>query len=245
MSDFGRTIRFARQIHDELGGILKSWNGGVHFRPGGSGIAMVSLSPEKPQLGKGGFRAEELKSNFEELFRKHCVERELKRETPEKQLQSFIISEAYRNGCRMEMFGLTDGEMLFVTDEIPAYTESGDKILCDILALRMKEDKAVAVLIELKSSRMMKELVSQLEQYSQIMQQRSSEYEQLYSAVLGKEIKFSGAVEKWIIWPAPDSNAQLKCDDRQESELAEKGIGVIQYVKTDNGFDFRVGRFPG
>ena len=74
--------------------------GKVHFRPTSTGITMVGLLKDCPQLGKGGYKADKLLQKFDTEFKKHCTKKP-NRLTPEKALQSFLISSAYQNSRRL------------------------------------------------------------------------------------------------------------------------------------------------
>ena len=241
-----QVLASAGEIGAKLSGLLASQDGRVHFRPTDSGITMVGLLPGRPQRGKGGYAAEGILEGFEEKFRKHCVDIPQGRPTPEKQLQSFLIGNAYRHGRRFEaLIAGGDGsgrfeDVIFITDEIPMEA-GGRKIVCDLLALRRTRGRSIPVLIELKSRRAMTELVGQLTAYSAAMDKHAEEFVQLYSALLGEKVHFDAPTEKWLVWPGPDDRPG---PDPRQDELTAKGIGVIQYVSADSGFSFRVGPQP-
>jgi hypothetical protein len=59
-------------------------------------------------------------------------------------------------------------ELVFVTDEISLPVEGG-KIVCDALALRVDHGPSTPVLLELKTDRMLKRLVEQVEYYAALI----------------------------------------------------------------------------
>jgi len=235
-------IFYAGEIREKLNCLFISHKGKVHFRPTSSGITMVGLLSDRPQRGKGGYTANRLLKNFEMDFKSCCEDITQGRVTPEKQLQSFLISDAYLHsrkmvtlqGSRFKEDSVT--RLFFVTDEIPILTEKGKQV-CDILALRSEENCLVPVLIELKSSRLMQKLVSQLEEYSNAISKYIPKVEKLYTAILGRNISFSGPPEKWLIWPKEDA---VLSRDRHAEELASRGIRTIPY-SLDDGFKFYLG----
>lgn len=241
----GRITAQATEIRGKLSHL--SQTGTVHFRPTDDRITMVGLLPHRPQRGKGGYRADYLLDHFETEFNKYCNEIAQGRPTPEKELQSFLITQAYQHGGKLETLrpiaddSIQPTELYFVTDELAMFTPTG-KVVCDILALRRgphDPTKDIPVLIELKSARQMTELVKQLERYKVVMMEYSHHFEKLFGAILGEEIRFSDSIEKWLIWPASNS-----VRDPKEPKLAQLGIRVVQYTKNEYGFDFQIGQTP-
>lgn len=238
----GEVTKWAKRIRETLGHVLEAHGDRVHFRPGSNGVAMISLLSDRPQRGRSKLKdLGRVARNFEVLFEKHCQDIGQGRETREKALQSFLISEAYRNGRAMVSLNDASGntnepvELVFVTDEIPVPTESGE-IVCDILALRRDGRRCTPVLIELKTERLLTRLVQQVESYSALMDEFPEEFEALFSAILGEPIRFDAAAERWIVWP---SSGRLP--DPHEDELAEERIRIAGYSKVENSFSFSVG----
>lgn len=235
----------ATEIRTKLSHLSQA--GSVHFRPTAQGITMVGLLPHRPQRGKGGYHADYLLGHFKTEFHTYCDEVAHGRPTPEKELQSFLISQAYQHDRKLEILrSVADDSthatnLYFVTDELAIFTDTG-KVVCDLLTLRYDQHdatKAIPVLIELKSARHMAELIKQLAHYQTVIGTYSDHFERLFGAILGKEIHFSGPVEKWLIWPALHTGT-----DRREQELARQGIRVVQYTQNGHGFDFHIGQYP-
>lgn len=233
---------WAKRIRMTLGAITDRERGRVHFRPGSKGAAMVGLLPERPQRGKSGLtNLERVARNFDTLFALHCRDVPHGRVTREKVLQSFLISEAYRNDRRLTSINRasrrTDEpvDLTFVTDEIPLPTENG-KIVCDILALRRDGGRSTPVLIELKDSRMLTRLVEQVESYSLLMEDNREGFEKLFEAVLGEAVRFDAFVETWIVWPRAGVGREPN-----EQALAEQGIRTVCYEAVGSAYGFDVG----
>lgn len=233
---------WAGRIREQLGPVLEAHGDRVHFRPGSKGVAMVGLLPDRPQRGKSGLtKLDRVAQDFEALFAKHCRDISQGRVTGEKALQSFLISEAYRND--QKLVSLNDAsrntnepvELVFVTDEIPLPV-SGDKIVCDILALRRDGGRCTPVLIELKDKRLLMRLVEQVESYSELIDELPEAFEALYSAILGESIRFDAVAERWIVWPASERRP-----DPHEDDLAAKRIRMVGYTKVEHSFLFNVG----
>ncbi len=243
MNNFDRMTDVAHDIRRYLQDIPEYAGGRVHFRPTASGVTMVGLLPERPQRGKGGYKAEELKSAFATEFLNHCVNIDQGRPTAEKRLQSFIIGDAYRYQRLMQALQsrLPDSEdtsLYFVTDEI-SVVHDDNKIVCDILAINRRKDGIAPVLMELKSERAMSRLVEQLNNYEAIMKTYQTNFEGLFSALMGEKIRFAFSPEKWMVWPAADTSP-----DRREAELLPQGIRIVSYSESDAGFDFHIGQRP-
>lgn len=206
---------------------------------------MVGLLAARPQRGKSGLRnLEAVGRDFEALFTKHCQDVGHGRITGEKELQSFLIADAFRNGRSMRALNEASRdtndpvELIFITDELPLPLESG-KIVCDILALRRDHERSTPVLIELKDSRTLGRLVAQVDRYGALLDQHAQSFAKLFEAVLGEPIQFDGSAERWIVWPAPRSGAEPR-----EDELLERGIRCVGYRKVEGAYEFAAGRSP-
>lgn len=235
-----RTIASAKTIRSSLQQVLDAHGDRVHFRPASSGISMVGLLHEFPQLGKSGLTKrdiERLVTDFDAMFAEHCMTGPGKK-TPEKQLQSFLIRESYRNGRHMAPINEAsrDGvDLVFVTDEIALPTATGGKTVCDILALRRDGGRCRPVLIELKSERALKRLVAQVNDYAATMVDHAALFAELFSALLGEDIRFELPPEKWIVWPM-----EGKTEDPRDSQQPD--IRIVGYKPRGNAYDFRVER---
>jgi len=207
------TIGWAERIHEKLGNLQQANGHQVHFRPSATGVAMVGLTPDKPQRGKSGIQnLETLAAGFEGKFKTHCIDPVQGRDTPEKALQSFLIRNALSNGRRMKALEAAVGKgaaLRFITDELSLPDGKG-KVVCDLLALR---DDHTPVIIELKSSRDRDRLVFQLTSYARIVDGHPEEFSKLYSAVLGGPVALRRAAEKWLVWPPPAKGDRGPGDD--------------------------------
>ena len=128
--------------------------------------------------------------------------------------------------------------LYFVTDEIAVFMNE-KRVVCDLLALNRHDGRMVPVIIELKSTRDMKRLVEQLENYAAVISTYQIYFERLFSALLAEPIRFSMPVEKWLVWPSPKSGPV-----RRVEELAAQGIRVVDYAEKNNAFTFSIGARP-
>ena len=230
-----QTIEWAKQIEAELAEVRKSRLGEVHFRPTSKGVTLISLHPDRPQLGMGFKGVKNLKKKFEAKFQTHCVHRTPKRRTPEKRLQSFLIANAYRNARQLiNLEGNSGGaELFFVTDEL-SLPFDGKKIVCDIIVLQRDQP----VVIELKTQRQKKQLVKQVIDYATLVEEHQEQFCQLFSVILKRKIVLRRPCQRWIVWP------QLPGYDRdpQEESLAQLNIRVVGYAEIGRGYEFQVGK---
>ena len=236
-----RIVVCAQEIRERLSHLPALENGLVHLRPTDRGITMVGLLSHRPQRGKGGYKVDKLLRAFDVEFSKYCDKVSHGRPTPEKELQSFLISSAYKHNRTLTMLNPTEQEedIVFITDELPLHTDTG-KVVCDILAFQGNQDNGKPILIELKSAREMQRLVEQLSGYTSAMKLFYPQFEQLYSTVLGRDIRFNNSPEKWLVWPALGDRLET---DRREPELNRQGIRVVQYRgDSTKGYHFHVGR---
>lgn len=233
---------YAEEIRTHLLDQTLVKHGKVHFRPTTDGITLVCLSPDAPQLGKGGFHAQVLAANLESLYEVYCANRSPGRTTPEKKLQSYLISDAYTHSLELNVLkaaapDLASTAFCFITDELALYDQSRSKLQCDLLALLENDGMQIPVLIELKSGRYMTELIRQLEEYACLFNIYRTQLEALYSATLGQPVRFTAPPQKWIVWPYAG-----QARDPRKDELTAKGIRVVEYAPSTNGYVFRVGK---
>ena len=191
----------------------------THLRPTAKGVSLVSINELTPQI-----RARDIEEFLDVIkFDTHHKSdpEEPKRNTPEKSLQSWLISDAYKHRGRMtaieklvhdKIGASNDSEVFFVTDEIGLVAEETEKLVkCNILAVRREFKKDVGVnwtpmQMELKSSRNLTELINQLDNYGKLFENSREDFETLFSLLLSPvidgQISFGAAkLEKWIIWP--------------------------------------------
>lgn len=226
------TARCARMVREDLGALQSRERHRVWFRPSSSGFAMVGLLPEKPQLGKGYRRTAEVLGEFEAHFQEYCDGPAPGRCTPEKRLQSYLISDALSHGRCMQRI---DAELIFLTDEL-VIPSIGKQQRLDLLALRRVGSGARLALIELKSERAMAELLRQTRTYAEFLNDHVERLAELAGAILGDTVLLTEQTEKWIVWPAPKTSVP----DARNAELAKVGIRVVTYEEASNGFAFQI-----
>jgi len=256
-------IDWASRIQRELQPIIDAHGDRVHFRPSSTGVAMVGLLPSRPQRGRSGIRdLKKVTTSFEEMFARDCRDVPQGRPTPEKQLQSYLIRTALTQRRRLVPLNVgsqltpSPAELLFITDELvlpsslddnasAGDSDNNERLVCDLLALRIDAGRVCPVVIELKSSRSMSRLIEQVTRFAATVDTLQVLFAELVSTVLGEEkIMFGAPCEKWVVWPAA-GNAQ----DPREAELLQHGIRVVGYADVGitqgkpagEDFAFRVG----
>ena len=230
-----QTIVRAKDIETELANARQSRLSEVHFRPSSSAISMISLRSELPQIGKSYKNTKRLAASFEKEFHKHCIQRTLKRHTPEKELQSYLIANAYRNSREIGDLVGENGvnDLIFVTDELALPTAKG-KLVCDILAIQ----GAHPMVIELKTRRLKTQLVKQVSSYSSLLEEHLDLFSELYSVILHRRVTLRKPCRRCIVWP----HLQGHDRDPREESLASLRIRVVEYTKHHDCFKFRVGK---
>lgn len=239
-----QVIHWAERIEHDLHDLVRRLDVPVFFRPGASGISMVGLTAERPQRGKSGItNLNKLRENFDEQFLTHCTQTDQGRDTPEKQLQSFLLRSAICASAERWIAPLNEAsaktampvKLRFAVDEIPLPYKGG-KIVCDILAMRETLTGYVPAVIELKSNREMKRLIEQVTGYAALVDRHLELFRRLFSVLLRENLKLNGPCEKWIVWPMAGTET-----DPKENELTEHGIRVVGYDRDGEDFRFRVG----
>ena len=235
-----RTIYWATWAREALAPLAQEYIGRVHFRPSSTGVSVVGLSPDGPQLGdRIGKHLTCPRESIEE-----ALARKPGRTTPEKRLQSLLIASAYRRERRIEPLSAAatsagqSAELIFVTDELflPMDGSPGYGKGCDLLGIRRVSPSAfVPAQIELKSFRDTKELFIELDRYAPLINLYANLFEELFSAVLGQSVRFAGAAERWAVWPAASGEP-----DRQRTAFAGHGFRLFTYnERTPGPFEFR------
>lgn len=213
------------------------------LRPSVNSISLVSCSSWTPQLGFSGItNATVLRNKLEDLKHgKTSLERP-GRETPEKALQSWLISQALANGQKLTSIdaALNDGHSYrFVTDEISlrvsdaAQTAAdGTRVVADLLLIRTDgHGQSEIVNVELKSNRDMA-TYEQIRKFRKFMgADQLRMWRELVGIVLGSDElqwKQASAVRGIVVWPAP-AGAAAKRTKELLGEHKANDIDTICY----------------
>jgi len=186
--------------------------------------------------------------------------------TPEKAKQSYLIADALYGGKQEEVFqdqsyrkqlfrrmtaieecvgqkiGDIGSEVYFVTDELaiklPSDSEKTPRVVCDILALRVTaEGKHIPMIIELKSERAKKELLSQLKCYAEVFEVFASQFQEIYSNLLKREVTFAQQnPERWIVWPY-NKKDPVKFSQKEDNNT-DADVYIVGYDETGECLNF-------
>jgi hypothetical protein len=186
------------------------------LRPSVRGISAVSCCRDTPQLGFSDISGRKLET---------ILEKQLKppeRETPEKQLQSWLIHGALQSSGKLKALGeaLGNGEYWFVSDEIALRTASNQKLVADMLTVRVHQRKACLVNIELKSGRQM-ETFRQVVSFRAVLEHPSLQpvWKRFAEVMIGAEFQWdpSPLTNGLVIWPArKDGSKKAFADEKRK-----------------------------
>jgi hypothetical protein len=168
----------------------------ARFRASMNSVSLISIHPLRPQKGieilYNKLKDEEM-VDIDHLFQKLSELTVPGRKTPEKLLQSNII----RTAMKLGSFEF-DNNIHFITDEF-ARVENQGKLVLDLLGFNIKTK--CAVVIELKSSRSLKQLNSQLNKAKNLLSDNYEFYRGLFK-IHGYDWENPSLIECIAIWPA-------------------------------------------
>ena len=224
-----KTPEFVRAIEDHSD-LFKYYR--FRLRPSVSSMSLVSCSHWTPQLGFSGItNATALRNKLESLKQDKISLDRPGRETPEKALQSWLISQAIANGQKLASIdaALNDGHSYrFVTDEIslkisddPQQSGSGNRVVADLLLIRTNgQGESEIVNAELKSQRST-ETFEQIDHFWKFMgKDQLNLWREFIGIMLGNdELRWKdvNAPRGIVVWPAPLGSAS-----KQTRELVAK-----------------------
>jgi hypothetical protein len=193
----------------------------VHFRASINSISMISISNDKPELGincsaQKYSSSANLKNLIEQDISKVKSVKNPLRQTPEKELQSWIIISALTNNHSLPF----DPDIKFITSELAILSMSGKKTVTDILGYN--ETNQHLYVIELKSDRLLKRLIQQVSDFENVIMQNQQFFSQLLSIHgFASPEDFSNSIKKAIIWPYKKTSPR--------EELSRVGIQEFTY----------------
>ena len=173
----------------------------VHFRASLNSISLISISNEKPELGiKCNANKYQATENISDVLSKDITKIKIKpvpkRPTPEKELQSWIINYALNNKNSLPF----DNDIKFITSELAIINQEGKRIVTDIIGY--SESLKQLFVIELKSERLRKRLIEQVNNFENVIIENPDFFNQLLSIYGFKSSKdFSKNISKVIVWP--------------------------------------------
>lgn len=196
------------------------------LRPSVGGISAISCCETTPQRGFTKVSVNNLGKRLEMQLSPP------KRRTREKELQSWLIQNALKSGGRLKVLDdLLGGKCWFVSDEIALQTASKQKVVADLLIVRVDaEGLASFVNIELKSNRSM-------ETFRQIVVFRAAlelpdlqeSWKTFAAAMTGQPFRWhpSQGTRGVVIWPKISEKTTNASANRKRKDYAR--IDVIGY----------------
>ncbi len=222
------------------------------LRPSVGSISLISCSYWTPQLGFSNMTSGSiLRKKLEALRQREIKLQPPDRPTPEKAVQSWLISQAMQNDGRIDSIGnvLADGHSYwFVADEIALNASSAsdpddnpEKIVADLLLVRVNgQGESEIVNVELKSQRSA-ETHGQILKFWKFMEPNQLElWQALADIVLGGDKprwKERGENRGIVIWPGMKKETKpVERTMRLMAEYRSKGIDTICYSGPEYSF---------
>jgi hypothetical protein len=214
-------FELAYQLNTGYKDLLKTYQ--VHFRANLNSMSLISLSSDKPELGvkcnlgkytSSGDLQSLILQDIERKNRIPCP----KRPTPEKELQSWIINYALNHDNRMPF----DDDIKFITSELAIFTNTGKKVVTDILAY--DNNKNHLFIIELKSDRLLNRLIEQVNEFEKVIIEKPEFFDQLLD-IHGyrSPLSFSNIIKKVIVWPHGITSPKEKLQRKDIKEITYQG----------------------
>lgn len=212
-----------------------------YVRVNGAGYRAVSVHPDFPlcQFVEGGTR--DLAGALAQVQERPRPIRSLaEHPRPERELQAHLIREALRSGGDLlAVLGrdLPFDRLLFAVDEVRL--DDGD-IRCDLLAVGVRGEVAVPVLVELKYGRLLSELVDQLRAFRELVWKHEEAFGKLLCAATGARVSME-ALHLMIVWPLAEGGREMTRHTRETLEAA--GVLAVGFERGDGWrFEAELGR---
>jgi len=211
---FRLAVKLEQQFSDQL------IHHEVHFRPNLNSLSLISISQAKPELGVRCKQHSKWTSGILSSYITDINELPVPgRSTPEKSLQAWIIRKAQLNDGYLPF----EKSIKFITSELAFQGSYGKKIVSDIIGYDTVNNQLV--IIELKSQRLLRRLIEQVEDFERIFKDNFPFFKQL-TQIHGFN-KLKTEPRKAIVWPyARTSPLQ---------ELKAKGIAEFTYQENEVG----------
>jgi hypothetical protein len=199
------------------------------LRPSVNGISAISCCEVTPQRGF-------TKISKRNLQKKMATELEPpERKTPEKQLQSWLIQLALKSGGRLKLLDqILGGEFWFVSDEIALKTGS-EKLVADLLLVRIYDGLASLVNAELKSQRSM-ETFRQVIYFRKALENPELQegWKTFAEVMTGEKFRWHPSHETRgvVIWPRASENSKNALANKKRKDYLR--VDVIGYREIPN-----------
>lgn len=188
-------FQLAKELNDKYSKMLNTMQ--LHLRGNEKAMSLVSLRNDTPEKGFSGITSEE---DFLERIKVAEKIEKPQRNTPEKLLQATIIKEALLDDNHHLPFG---EDIKFITSEMVRFINN-KKVVNDILGFSKNGELCI---IELKSSRLQKELQYQVDIFEEIICNKKNFFAELlkiYGIDWDKQ-----AIKKIVVWPKGNSGKKF------------------------------------
>jgi hypothetical protein len=200
----------------------------LRLRSSAGGFSLVSYNPRTPQRGVSGLRSVHALERALDNLLKNQLQRP-GRETPEKELQSWLIREAAKHdGKVMPLNDVLGGDYWFVSDEIAL--SASRKAVADLLLVKVDaENVAQLVNVELKTERAM-ETFEQVILFRHVLEHAELQemWKQFAEIMTRKKFKWQGGQQTWgiVVWPRSKNPELARANDK--AKIFER-VDVIGY----------------
>jgi hypothetical protein len=199
------------------------------LRPSVNGISAISCCEQTPQRGFTKISIRNLREKMEKPLMPPG------RKTPEKQLQSWLIQSALISGGRLKVLDdVLGGEFWLISDEIALKTVS-EKLVADLLLVRVAEGLASLVNVELKSARSM-ETFRQVICFRKVLENPAlrEDWKTFAEVMTGKSFRWHQSQETRgiVIWPVVGKNAARALANEKRKDFPR--VDVIGYQEIPN-----------
>jgi len=218
-TDFFEIAHLLNQQHQKL--LL---NAKTHFRGSENSISLISLSEGKPELGISCKRIKNKKDTKIPGLIEHYIEQISKkpnpgRRTPEKELQAWIILYTMNNNNSLPF----EPGIKFITSELAIKNNAGEKVVTDILGYDERSHQLCV--IELKTDRLLKRLIKQVESFEMVINEKHTFFSELLQIHGYPNIKLqAGNIQKIIVWPHENTSPK--------AELKKSNINEYTFLKS-------------
>lgn len=227
----------ARRLRDKVSHLQRAHGDRVHFRPGATGIDMVSLVPERPFVTRAAIRnLDAVVANFEAEFQRWCLDVPAPRITGEKRVQAWLLRSAFATLGRLAPVEAelgSDTRVTFVTDDLDLPYQ-GRRFACDLLALieAPAEPPRAAVL---EFARAPGEGAARVVAWASLLDDHRAQFAELFSVLLARPVSLEADTRSLLFWPGARSDV--------EAHLADpRARGITTFHVEPDGDQYRIAR---
>jgi len=220
-------FKLAYQLNEKYKETLLKGN--VHFRPSLNSLSLISISEDRPELGvKCSLSKFKASNDIEALIKESLIKINLKsisENKPEKKLQAWIINNALIHQHQLPF----NHDIKFITSEL-AIKIGKNKVVTDILGYNLATNQLCV--IELKSDRLLKRLIVQVNSFEIIINENPEFFSELL-AIHGYQWQneLPNSICKIVVWPLRE-NISLK------KELKANNIIEYTYQEDNKAYKF-------